>query len=106
MSAEYINNHYVPQWYQRQFIPDQTDRELFLLDLKPNSFRDGQGVRRQRKALRRTGTRKCFAIDDLYTTRFGDIESRDLERVFFGEVDTLGKEAVEFFAGFDHDRVS
>ena len=107
MSAEYTNNHHVPQWYQRQFIPaHQADRELYLLDLKPESFRDGRGIRRQRKALRRTGPRKCFAIDDLYTTRFGGIESRELERVFFGEVDTRGKAAVEFFAGFDHDRVS
>jgi hypothetical protein len=107
MSAEYRNNHYVPQWYQRQFIPaGQADRELYLLDLKPESFRDGKGVRRRRKALRRTGTRKCFAIDDLYTTRFGGIESRELERVFFGQVDDRGKEAVEFFAAFDHDRVS
>ena len=107
MSAEYTNNHYVPQWYQRQFIsPVRADRELYLLDLKPESFRDGRGRRRQRKVIRRTGTRKCFAIDDLYTTRFGGIESRELERVFFGEVDTLGKEAVGFFAEFDHDRVS
>jgi hypothetical protein len=107
MSAEYTNNHYVPQWYQRQFIdPEAADRELYLLDLKPGSFRDGRGTRHQYPALRRTGTRKCFAIDDLYTTRFGGIESRELERVFFGEVDTLGKEAVEFFAAFDHDRVS
>jgi Protein of unknown function (DUF4238) len=107
MSAEHTNNHYVPQWYQRQFIPtDQADRELYLLDLKPESFRDGKGVRRRRKALRRTGTRKCFAIDDLYTTRFGGVESRDLERVFFGQVDERGKKAVEFFVKFDHDRVS
>jgi hypothetical protein len=107
VSAEYTNNHYVPQWYQRQFIEtDQADRELYLLDLKPESFRDGRGIRHQRKALRRTGTRKCFAIDDLYTTRFGGIESRELERVFFGNVDTCGKDAVEFFAAFDHDRVS
>jgi len=107
MSAEYTNNHYVPQWYQRQFIPaDRTDRELYVLDLKPDSFRDGAGVRRQRKALRRTGTRKCFAIDNLYTTRLGGMESRELERVFFGDVDAHGKEAVEFFTRFDHDRVS
>lgn len=107
MSAEYTNNHYVPQWYQRQFIPAaQIDRELYLLDLKPERFRDGKGVRRRRNALRRVGTRKCFAIENLYTTRFGGIESNELERVFFGEVDTLGKNAVEFFARFDHDDVS
>src|SRR4051794_15450963 len=107
MSAEYTNNHYVPQWYQRRFIPaHQGNRELYVLDLKPDVFRDGKGVRRQRKTLRRTGTRKCFAIDDLYTTRFGGIESHELERVFFGEVDARGKQAVEFFAQFDHDRAS
>ena len=104
MSAEYTNNHYVPQWYQRQFIPPgQAGRELYLLDLKPDWFRDGRGVKRQREALRRIGTRKCFAIDDLYTMRFGGIESRELERMFFGEVDTRGKRAVESFAHFDHD---
>jgi hypothetical protein len=107
MSAQYTNNHYVPQWYQRQFIPAvEADRELHLLDLKPEWFRDGTGVRRQRKALRRTGTRRCFAIENLYTTRFGEIESHELERIFFGEVDARGKQAVEFFRQFDHDRVS
>jgi hypothetical protein len=104
MSAEYTSNHYVPQWYQRAFIPaDQGDRELYLLDLEPEWFRDGKGVRRRRKAMRRTGTRRCFAIDDLYTRRLGGIESRELERVFFGEIDSLGKRAVEFFARFGHD---
>lgn len=107
MSAEYTNNHYVPQWYQRRFIPaGQANRELYLLDLQPQWVRDGRGVRRQRKTLRRTGTRKCFATEDLYTTRFGSVESHELERVFFGEVDARGKRAVEFFAQFDHDRVS
>ncbi len=107
MSAEYTSNHFVPQWYQRRFLPeDQADRELYLLDLKPEFFRDGRGVRRQRKALRRTGTRRCFAIDDLYTTRVAGVESRELERVFFGEIDRRGKDAVAFFDRFDHDRVS
>lgn len=107
MSAEYTSNHFVPQWYQRRFLPEgQADRELYLLDLKPEFFRDGRGVRRQRKALRRTGTRKCFAIDDLYTTRVAGVESRELERVFFGEIDRRGKDAVAFFDRFDHDRLS
>ncbi|WCB91589.1 hypothetical protein DSM104299_00260 [Baekduia alba] len=106
MSTEYTNNHYVPQWYQKRFIPSgQVDRELFLLDLKPDSFRTPDGVKRRRKAMRRIGTRKCFAIDDLYTTRFEGVESRELEQVFFGEVDLQGKKAVEFFATYDHDRL-
>jgi len=40
MSAEYRNNHYVPQWYQRRFIPPEAeDRELLLLDLRPEKFK-------------------------------------------------------------------
>jgi Protein of unknown function (DUF4238) len=99
MSAEYRNNHYVPQWYQRRFIPPETaNRELFLLDLKPERFKASNGVRVTRKALRRTGTRRCFAINDLYTTRLGGVESRELEKTFFGEVDRRGQRAVEWVA--------
>jgi hypothetical protein len=54
MSAEYTNNHYVPQWYQQQFIaPDQADNELYLLDLKPqgaSSYRYAE-VLRDRRSL-------------------------------------------------------
>jgi len=29
MRAEYVSHHYVPQWYQRRFIPpDQMHQEL------------------------------------------------------------------------------
>ncbi len=99
MSAEYRNNHYVPQWYQRRFIPSAAkDRELFLLDLRPEKFRTPNGKRVKRKALRRTGTRRCFAINDLYTTRLGGVESQELEKTFFGAVDRRGRRAVEWFA--------
>ena len=105
MSREYVSNHYVPQWYQRRFIPSgQVDQELYLLDLKPDWFRDGCGVKRRHMALKRTGTRKCFAIDELYTTRFDGNESRELEREFFGDVDDRGKRAVTLLDAFDHDR--
>jgi len=103
VSTEYRNNHYVPQWYQRRFIPaEQTNCELFYLDLHPETFVDGRGTRRTRKALRRLGPRKCFAQDDLYTTWFAGLPSRQLERVFFGQIDDRGKRAVEFFAGYNH----
>jgi hypothetical protein len=99
MSAEYRNNHYVPQWYQRRFIrPEAEDRELFLLDLKPEKLKTSNGVRLTRRDLRRTGTRRCFAINDLYTTRLGGVESRELEKAFFGDVDRRGQRAVEWFA--------
>jgi uncharacterized protein DUF4238 len=99
VSAEYRNNHYVPQWYQRRFIPPEAkDRELFLLDLKPEKFKTSSGKKLTRKALRRTGPRRCFGIDDLYTTRIGGVESRELEKTFFGDVDRRGQRSVEWFA--------
>ena len=99
MSAEYRNNHYVPQWYQRLFIPaDAPDRELFLLDQKPGKIKVPGGKKVRRRAVRKIGTRRCFAIDDLYTTRLEGVESRELERTFFGEVDRRGQRAVEWFA--------
>lgn len=106
MSSEYRNNHYVPQWYQRRFFPeDQVDRELFYLDLEPEFFVDPRGAKHERKALRRLGPRRCFAENDLYTTPFGGIRSRDIERVFFGQIDTRGKKALEFFAQYDHTSI-
>lgn len=106
MSAKYVSNHYVPQWHQRRFIPSgQVRKELYYLDLRPDTFVDGCGTRRARKALKRFGPRKCFAEDDLYMTRFRGVESRDLERVFFGRVDDRAKRAVEFFAEYVHDRI-
>jgi hypothetical protein len=99
VSSEYQNNHYVPQWYQRCFIPAEAqDQELFLLDLKPEQIKTPSGKKITRKALRKTGTRRCFAIDDLYTMRIGGVESRELEEKFFGEVDRRGQRAVDWFA--------
>lgn len=107
MSAEYTNNHYVPQWYQRRFIPaDQADRELFYLDLAPGTFTDPRGVKHRRRSVRRQGFRRCFAEDDLYTERFGTVERRDIEKIFFGEVDECGKRAVEFFAQYEHKNLA
>jgi hypothetical protein len=106
VSSEYRNNHYVPQWYQRRFIPnDQADQELFYLHLNPGTFTDSRGVSHKRRTLRRTGFRRCFAEDDLYTTRFGEVESHDIERVFFGDIDRRGKKAVEFFSGYAHTSI-
>jgi len=101
MSGEYSNNHYVPQWYQNRFVPQSSrDRELWYLELNPSSFRDGRGDLHQRTGLHRWGFRKCFAEPDLYTTRFGGIESRELEKQFFGAIDDEGKKAIDYFSEF------
>ncbi|TAL15043.1 DUF4238 domain-containing protein [Patescibacteria group bacterium] len=103
MSTEYTNNHYVPQWYQKRFIPEgQIDNELFYLNLKPGVFTDPRGVVHDKRAVIKQGTRLCFAEDDLYTTWFGGQRRTDIEKIFFGQVDDYGRKAVDFFANYDH----
>ena len=71
MSREYVNNHYVPQWYQKRFIPHgQIDNELFYCNLKPMPFIDPQGVSRPSRTIKKQGTRLCFKEDDLYARWF------------------------------------
>lgn len=103
MSNQYRNNHYVPVWYQKRFIPlGQKDQELYSLDLKPDIFTDSRGVTHSDKAVRRQGLRKCFVETDLYTTKFGLGESTRIEQYFFGEIDRKGHRAVDYFSNFTH----
>lgn len=105
-SAEPRNHHYVPQWYQRRFLlPELGSNELLYLDLHPASFRDGRGVTRTRKALRRLGTKYCFAEDDFYTAMLPEGPSTAIERYFFGEIDDVGKDALELFSSYDYKSV-
>jgi hypothetical protein len=81
MSNEYRHNHYVPEWYQKRFLPpDRKDRELFYLDRTPGTFTDPHGVKHTRKAVRRLGFKHCFAEDDLYTAKFGPADSTAIEQ--------------------------
>lgn len=46
------------------------------------------------------GPRRCFAQDDLYTSNWRGIESREMEKRFFGRIDSRGQSAVGGFADF------
>ena len=103
MFDEYQNNHYVPAWYQKRFIPvGQKDQKLFYLDFQPGFFVDPNGVANPRRAVRWQGIKHCSAEKDLYTTKFGVEESRNIEKHFFGQIDNDGSRAVEFFTNFSH----
>ncbi|HTE57195.1 MAG TPA: DUF4238 domain-containing protein [Verrucomicrobiae bacterium] len=96
-------NHYVPEWYQKNFIsPDSTDGSYFYLRLRPEGFRDSKGRLHYAKPLKKWHPSRCFAEDDLYTTRFSGLESRDIERLFFGAIDTKGKDAVDHFINYQY----
>lgn len=101
MSNEYQNNHYVPAWYQRRFVPvGQKDQELFYLKLQPGFIVDSRGIVHPRRVVRRQGFKYCFAEKDLYTTRFGAEESKNIEKHFFGQIDNDGCQAAERFSNF------
>jgi hypothetical protein len=101
-NGTYKENHYVPQWYQRPFLPLTGEQKFRYLDLRPETFVDATGAKRQKKSLQRWGTNSCFKQTDLYTTRFGAWESTEIEQFFFGRVDSEGRQAVEYFANFSH----
>ncbi len=98
MGNEYTHNHYVSEWYQRRFLPNGQTKHYYL-DLRPDTVTN-DGHEHTRKALHRWGPRRCFAQDDLYTTLWSGLENRDIEKFFFGKLDTQGKSAVEHFADF------
>ncbi|MDX0414787.1 hypothetical protein GHK39_03805 [Sinorhizobium medicae] len=52
------------------------------------------------------GPERCFAQDDLYTTEWGGIVNTEIEQFFFGDLDSEGKKAIEYFGGFKHPSVN
>jgi hypothetical protein len=101
MEDDYKNHHYVPQWYQKKFMIDG-ESLLWYLDLKPRTFTSSNGKTYNQKSLRRQGSAKCFAQNDLYTTSLTSIRSKDVEKYFFGRIDSQGKTAVDFWNEFNH----
>jgi hypothetical protein len=100
-NRKFHHNHYVPKWYQTRFmLPGQG--KYWYLDLKPETI-ERDGHKYMRNALRNLGPTSCFAESDLYTTKWGGKENVDIEKFFFGQVDTDGKFAVEFFSDFQFD---
>jgi len=104
--ADYKRNHYVPQWYQHLFFRgEEKENKFYYLDLKPEKFRASNGKIFPRKSLLRWGPSRCFCQNDLYTTKFLDFESTEIEKFFFGKIDREGKKAIQYFVNFKHPSV-
>lgn len=87
------NNHYVPQWYQRGFLP-QGQAMLYVLDIAPESktYPDGRKITESRP--RQVSPSRAFCEQDLYTKRLGDVINDDIEKFLFGVIDKRGAVAV------------
>jgi hypothetical protein len=98
--SEYRHNHYVPIWYQRRFMLPGQDR-YFRLDLKPEVVNNGK-ARYTRRDLHEWSPDRIFSEDDLYTTQWGRITNTEIEKFFFGKLDSGGPKAVDYFTTFAH----
>lgn len=108
---DYISHHYVPQWYQKNFLTHGKSK-LNYLDLKPDLVRDKQGKaviikgrNLYRDSLLKWSPKRCFCIDNLYTTLVNGQDYTGVERIFFGKIDDRGKKAVDYFKNFSHPSI-
>lgn len=87
------DNHYVPQWYQRGFMP-KGRHKLYVRNLQPGvkSLPNGQTL--VEPEVEELGPKLAFVELDLYTTRFGPIINDDIETFLFGPIDKTGADAV------------
>jgi hypothetical protein len=94
------HNHYVPVWYQRQFMAPDVDG-LFYFDL--DAARSSDPIKRKlvERALPPLPPSRCFSQLDLYTTVFAGIPNDEIERLLFGAIDNDGAIATRAFAAND-----
>lgn len=93
-------NHYVPQWHQeRFFVPGKTTH--CLLDLNPPTFKRRDGTVASGRCLFDSPTSRALVEHDLYSTFFGVEVNDEIERIFFGDIDRRGAEAVRAFCDDD-----
>jgi len=94
------DNHYVPQWYQRGFLLNNSNK-LHYLDLTPDTkqLHNGHIITMNGKSIRPTS--RCFYQTDLYTTFLGKHINDEIERILFGKIDDSGAKALRAFISED-----
>lgn len=94
------DNHYVPQWYQKGFLKNESNK-LCYLDLNPdkNKLPDERIITFNDR--HNWPTSRCFYQTDLYTTFFGNYINDEIEKFLFGKIDDLGARAVRAFINTD-----
>lgn len=102
--TKYRNNHYVPQWYQKGFLSTGI-KKFHYLDLFPEEH-ISNGHKYLAKSLHHWHPLSCFSQEDLYTTKLGSLESVEIEKEFFGEIDRKGQKALEHISNFCYNSVN
>ena len=94
------DNHYVPIWYQKGFVPEGKERLRYLC-LQPTVIRLPSAGNKEIYSKKWYYPSQCFYQTDLYTTFFGQHINDDIERLMFGQVDRSGSNAVRSFISGD-----
>jgi hypothetical protein len=92
------HNHFVPQWYQKGFLP-AGQSFLHYLNLQPDTLKLPNGQVKTLPACNFWPPSRCFKQQDLYTTVVLGTLNDEIERLLFGSIDTTGSEAVRAFIG-------
>ncbi len=94
------DNHYVPQWYQKGFLKNDSNI-LCYLDLYPDKKELPDGRIITFNDRHNWPTSRCFYRTDLYTTFFGNYIIDDIEKFLFGKIDDSGARAIRAFIEID-----
>jgi hypothetical protein len=89
--ADYKNQHYVPKWYQRKFIPDKKGK-YWRLDLKPERIIHPNG-KEEVKDISPKSIEDCFAEDFFYKNLLFT-DPNFLEKSFYGDIDDNGAKGI------------
>lgn len=88
-----VDHHYVPQWYQRNFLPNGKG-EFFVFDKAPITKilcpdKKWRSIDNSR-VIRRSGTQELFQREHLYALNLPFVSSDFLEKHLFGAIDDTG----------------
>lgn len=99
------NNHYVPKWYQKRFIPSELKvKNLYYLDLSPKRIDRPDGGFHIEKECRHLSPENCFSKPHLYTLIWGQYVADIVEKRFFGKIDHYGSESTELLSHYEWTR--
>lgn len=85
-------NHYVPEWYQRRFFSNSSNKLFYLSLDHSKKLPDGRII--SYREVSEWPPSRCFYELDLYTTQFGEILNDEIERLLMGTIDAEGAKAV------------
>jgi len=100
------DHHFVPVWYQRNFLPGRKG-EFYVFDKDPiTSVRCPDGVIRRisPRQIRKSGPYALFQRDGFYSVALRGIQSDAIERFIFGPLDNLGARANRLFLQWPETR--